>query len=191
MSKHTTRLCVATVSVMLVAAGCGSSGSGPGVPTAGGSSRTQAAAGTSDLDQDMIDYVHCMRGQGVTISDPAPRPGHTGLSLSPPDLSTPGVRAADGQCKHFLAPINAYKARGAHDRLTPAVMSALLSYSRCMRSHDIPLEDPSPDDGHVSMGNIAGLNSDIGRQDPLFHSADSACRHLLPASVPDDGTGPP
>jgi hypothetical protein len=189
MTKHKTRLLVAAVGVALVTAGCSSSGAGSGVPTAGGSARAQAAAG--DFDQAMLDYVHCMRGHGVTISDPAPRPGHTGLSLTPPAMSTPGVREADAQCNHFLAPINAMKSAAAHDRLTPAVMSALLSYSRCMRSHDIPLEDPDPGDGHVSMGNVPGLDNNVSRSDPLFHSADAECRHVLPASVPDDGTGPP
>jgi hypothetical protein len=106
-------------------------------------------------------------------------------------MSTPGVAQADAQCQQFLAPIEAAKSAGARAQMTPAAMSALLSYSRCMRSHDIPLLDPAAGDGHISMGNVSGINNNVGRDDPQFHSADAACRHLLPASIPDDGSGPP
>jgi len=160
------------------------------VPTANGSAGATTTQPNSG-DQALVDYVHCMRARGVTIDDPAPRPGHSGLSLNIPDLSVPGVSQADGQCKHFLAPLIAAKGAGAHDRLTPATMRGLLAYARCMRSHDIPLLDPDPSDGHLSMGDVAGINNSVGRQDPQFHDADAACRHLLPRGIPDDGTGPP
>jgi hypothetical protein len=174
----------------LTACSSGDSSSG-GIPTGGGSAAHTAPTAAGTLDQALIDYAHCMRAHGVTIADPAPRPGHSGLSLDVPNLSTPGVSAADGECKQFLAPVVAAKQGAASARITPAAMRALLAYSRCMRSHDIPLLDPDPSDGHISLGDIAGINNDVGRQDPRFHSADAACRHLLPHGFPDDGTGPP
>jgi hypothetical protein len=141
-------------------------------------------------DQIFVDYVHCVRSRGVTISDPIHRPGHVGLSLSLPDPGTPGFAAADAACRHILQPVIAMK-DAAHGRPSAATMNALLAYARCMRQHDIPLLDPDPADGHVSLGTVPGINSDVGRGDAQFHQADAQCRHLLPPSVPDDGTGPP
>jgi hypothetical protein len=59
-----------------------------------------------------------------------------------------------------------------------------------MRAHDIALLDPDPQTGSLNLGNVPGITSDFGRYTPQFHSADAACRHLLPADVHDDGTGP-
>jgi len=172
--------------------GCSSGGSAAGgVPTAGNAPHSSTTTPSGNPDQALIDYVHCMRARGVTISDPSARPGHTGLSLNPPSMSVPGVVQADRQCQHLLAPLIAAKTAGARAQITPTVMNALLRYARCMRRHNIGLLDPDPSDGHISMGNVAGINNNVGRQDPLFHDADAACRHLLPSTVPDDGTGPP
>ena len=58
-----------------------------------------------------------------------------------------------------------------------------------MRSHDIGMLDPTPA-GALSLGNVPGISNDYGRYSPQFRAADQACRHLLPADVHDDGTGP-
>ena len=68
---------------------------------------------------------------------------------------------------------------------------AFLDYARCMRDHQIPMLDPDPTDGHISLGHVDGIANDIGRRDPQFQVADTACRSKLPAGVEDDGTGPP
>ena len=61
-----------------------------------------------------------------------------------------------------------------------------------MREQQIPLLDPDPNDGHISFGTVPGVpDTGIGRHDPQFQAADSACRSNLPADAPDDGTGPP
>lgn len=173
-------------------AACSSGSSSGGVPTANASgSRTPTTQLTSvAADQLFVDYVHCVRGRGVTIPDPVHRPGHSGLSLSIPDAGTPGFAAADAACRHLLVPVLAMKGAG-RGQPTAAAMTALIAYSRCMRAHDIPLLEPAPSDGHISLGTVAGINNRVGRQDPQFQSADAACRHLLPAGVADDGTGPP
>ena len=58
-----------------------------------------------------------------------------------------------------------------------------------MRAHDIPMLDPTSF-GALNLGNPPGVSSDFGRYSPQFRAADTACRHLLPAGVHDDGTGP-
>jgi len=58
-----------------------------------------------------------------------------------------------------------------------------------MRDHDIAMLDPGPQ-GQLDLGNVPGITSDFGRYSPQFRAADQSCRHLLPAGVHDDGTGP-
>ncbi len=59
------------------------------------------------------------------------------------------------------------------------------AYGAC----DHPMLDPTAE-GQLSLGNVPGITSDFGRYSPQFRAADHTCRHLLPAGVQDDGTGP-
>ncbi len=178
--------------VGLVLGGCVSGGRSAGVPSASGTGAdTPTTALTSaGADQLFVDYVHCVRSHGVTIADPTHRPGHQGLTLNLPDSETPGFAAANAACQHIIVPVQAMK-NGNQGAPSQATMTALIAYARCMRAHDIPLLDPAATDGHISLGHVDGINNDIGRSDPQFSAADTACRHLLPAGVTDDGTGPP
>ena len=178
--------------VGLVLGGCGSGGRSGGVPSASGAGAgTPTTALTSaGADQLFVDYVHCVRSHGVTISDPTHRPGHEGLTLNLPDYGTPGFAAANTACQHIIVPVQAMK-NGNQGSPSPATMTALIAYARCMRAHDISMLDPATTDGHISLGHVDGINNDIGRSDPQFRAADTACRHLLPTGVSDDGTGPP
>jgi hypothetical protein len=58
-----------------------------------------------------------------------------------------------------------------------------------MRAHDIPMLDPTVA-GQLALGQVPGITGDSGRYSTQFRQADGACRHLLPAGVHDDGTGP-
>jgi hypothetical protein len=164
------------------------------VASAGGHTAT-TAANPNTFDQDFIDFARCMRDHGIAnFPDPVHRPGHQGLSLSFPDgfdpNSGPG-KVANDACQSIIQPVIDMKDRGARSSLTPARLEGLLAYARCMRQHQIPLLDPDPQDGHISVGNVPGLSQPArGREDPTFAAADRACRHLLPAGTPDDGTGP-
>jgi hypothetical protein len=190
------RLLAGTAAVVMavgaVLGGCGSGAGSGGVPTASGTgaSTPTTALTSAGADQLFVDYVHCVRSHGVTISDPTQRPGHSGLSLSLPDAATPGFAAANAACQHIIAPVQTMK-RGSQGAPSQATMTALIAYARCMRGHDIPMLDPAASDGHIRLGSVDGIDNDIGRSDPQFSAADTACRHLLPAGTPDDGTGPP
>lgn len=70
-----------------------------------------------------------------------------------------------------------------------AELPGLIAYARCMRAHDIAMLDPNAL-GAVNLGHVPGISNGFGRYSPQFRSADAACRHLLPAGVHDDGTGP-
>jgi hypothetical protein len=141
----------------------------------------------AQFDQDAVNYTRCLRAHGVNEPDPFTRPGHTGLSFEVP-ADTAANRPAIAACAHFISKIVAAKQAGASQELSRWLPS-LVRYAACMRSHDVPMLDPGPM-GQLNLGNVPGINSDFGRYSPQFRAADRACRHLLPAGVHDDGTGP-
>jgi len=182
------------VAAVLTACSGGTNGTGPGsAPVASLSAAGHAGhalAGqltTEQSDLDMIHFARCMRSHGVAMSDPFHRPGHSGLSIEMPtqDATT---RPAYAACGHFIQPIA--QAKAAHMRsISAADMAARTSYAECMRSHNIAMLDPDAY-GSLNLGNVPGITSDFGRYSPQFRAADTACRHLLPPGVTDDGTGP-
>ena len=184
------RALVAVAVVGLVAAAC-SSGSGT-PPVAGlsgdGTTRQSAQPLTSaQRDQQLLVWTHCMRSHGVAEPDPYHRNGFTGLSVHLPPPG-PATRRGDAACGHVLEKLEATKHAGARHELV-AWLPALTRYAQCMRTHDINMLDPTTQ-GSLNLGNVPGTTSDFGRHSPLFGVADSACRHLLPGSVHDGGSGP-
>jgi hypothetical protein len=156
--------------------------SGHGSSTAPGQPLTEAQG-----DQDMLAFTRCMRSHGVQMSDPFHRPGHAGLSLELPERNAASA-AGYAACTHYIQAITQAKAGAAASEAAPH-MAALTRYARCMRSHDIPMLDPTPQ-GQLGLGHVPGITSSFGRHSPQFLAADAACRHFLPADVHDDGTGP-
>src|SRR5215469_16506334 len=166
---------------------------GPGnSPVASLSGHGNSGAASQSLtvaqgDRDFVNFARCMRAHGVQMSDPFHRPGHTGLSIDVP-AQTAANRPAFAACTHFIQPVINMKLSYAR-AFTAAHLPALTRYAQCMRSHDIPMLDPTPI-GALNLGNVPGINSNFGRYSPQFRAADAACRHFLPAGVHDDGTGP-
>jgi hypothetical protein len=155
----------------------------------GGSSHPSHARSSSlsQGDQEMVSFTRCMRAHGVRMRDPYHLPGKSGLSLDLP-TATPAVRPALRACNHFIAQIRAEKAAGAAAQAA-SDLPALIRYARCMRAHAIAMPDPGPS-GQLELRRVPGITATYGRHSPQFRTADGACRHLLPASVHDDGTGP-
>ncbi len=178
-----------------VLAGCSSGGSqGPGsAPVASVSGHGGSAAAASQpltqeqSDQGMISFTRCMRSHGVQMSDPYHRPGNAGLTLDLPTRDS-ATSAAYAACTHFIQATINMKAAGAASQAAPH-LAALTRYAQCMRSHDINMLDPTPQ-GELNLGTVPGITSDFGRYSPQFRAADAACRHLLPAGIRDDGSGP-
>jgi hypothetical protein len=182
---------VAALTAAVTCTGCGGGGAVRGVATLPGH-RTSGGGGTglptaAQSDRDMIGFTRCMRARGVSMSDPFHRPGHQGLSIDVPPHDTL-TNPAYAACNHFLQPL--ITAKLEHATQTAARdLPALTRYAECMRNHDIPMLDPTWF-GALNLGNVPGINNDYGRYTPQFRQADSTCRHLLPAQVHDDGTGP-
>ena len=173
--KRASSALVAATAVAVFVVGCGS-----GSPTSGPSLDSAAD------DHARLEFASCMRANGVDVPDPSHRPGHSGLWFEPLDgvIGTQAYRT----CVHYLARIIATKETGARAE-TATLRVSLVRYAQCMRTHGIPMLDPTPE-GALSLGNVPGISSGVGRYTPQFHSADAACRHLLPATVHDNGTGP-
>jgi hypothetical protein len=175
----------------VLAAGC-TSARGPGsAPVASLSGHATASAAqaltTQQGDQNILSFTRCMRRHGVQMSDPVHRPGHAGLSIDMPSRG-PENNAAYAACIHFIQANITAKRAGAAARAAPH-LAALTRYAQCMRRHDINMLDPTPL-GELNLGHVPEITSDFGRYSPQFRAADAACRHFLPASVRDDGTGP-
>jgi hypothetical protein len=147
-----------------------------------------AGMSLSQGDQEMVSFTQCMRAHGVQMSDPFHRPGHAGLTLNLPTQDA-ATRTAYAACNHFIAPLIRVKQAHAAAVAAPR-LAALTRYAVCMRAHDISMLDPTVQ-GELSLGNVPGMpGNDFGRGSPQFRSADTACRHLLPPGVADNGTGP-
>ena len=173
-----------------VVAACSSGHSSPQVAHLSGHA-AQAPASTTltqaQSDRDMIDFAHCLRGHGVQVADPFHRAGHAGLSIVLP-AQTKANRPAMTACMHFLGPIIQMK-NAAAEAAVARELPALTRYAQCMRQHDINMLDPTTI-GQLNLGTVPGITSNFGRYSPQFRAADRACKHLLPAGVHDNGTGP-
>ena len=191
--KPRTRGAAAWLALPATALAVAACSSGPGTPQVAhlpGHAAHSPAAGqltVAQSDKDMVDFARCMRGHGVQMHDPYHRAGHSGLSIELPG-QTAANRPAFAACTHFLQPIIAMKNAGAAAQAAPE-LPALTDYARCMRAHDINMLDPTPE-GELNLGRVPGIASDFGRYSPQFRAADGACRHFLPASVHDNGSGP-
>jgi hypothetical protein len=181
---------VAVLAAALLAVACSSPAAGPQVASLGGRHRGTAAGQltVAQSDRDMLSFTRCMRAHGVAMPDPVHIPGHSGLSLELTATPGPQTNAANAACQHWIAPVIQAKQGGAA-AMSPARLAALTRYARCMRAHDISMLDPTSF-GALNLGNVPGMNSGFGRYSPQFRAADTACRHLLPAGIHDDGTGP-
>jgi hypothetical protein len=158
----------------------------------GGTSSANAAGSSSSSsknDQDIVNYARCLRAHGINEPDPryVNHNGYSGLAFQVPPTSAVNQPALTA-CNHWVAGLEAAKRAGANQQLARWLPS-LVRYAQCMRHHDIPMLDPGSE-GELNLGHVPGISNDIGRYTPQFRAADSACRHLLPAGVRDDGTGP-
>ena len=180
---------VTLVTVSVLATACTSPSSNTSVaslPRRGGPSHT-AGSTVGHTDQGFVSFARCMRTHGVPMADPSHRPGHQGLSIDLP-ARDPATNAAWSACNHFISDIEQAKGAGSKEQVSASALGAFTNYAQCMRAHDISMLDPTPQ-GQLNLGNIPGMG-DFGRYSPQFRAADSVCRHLLPAGVHDDGTGP-
>jgi hypothetical protein len=163
----------ASAGLLLMASACGGSPSSTG--RAGGSANSPLLA-----------YAGCMRSHGVpNFPDPGGNGAIPKMTSQQLGVSDSQFQAAQGACAHLLQPTEAEVAQ---------VMSGMLDFARCMRSHGVP-NWPDPTTSH-GAGSAPGTDGSPGQ--PLFEipgidpmspqvsNAADACSHLLHQST----TGP-
>jgi hypothetical protein len=168
---------VATTSLVLLAAACAGNPSSTG---SGGSSTSGASTNSQSTNSQMLPFASCVRSRGVSnFPDPSGNgkfPSAQQLGVGSSQLS-----AAENTCAHLLP-------AGTNDQFPaaemPQVLSGMLNFSRCMRSHRVPnWPDPTVDpEGrpYFPVSDVPGLEHDY-RLPPQVMASDGECHHLLPA----------
>jgi hypothetical protein len=163
----------AILAVLLVmtplTAACGGTADG-----AGGSSSTRA----STLYQEELAVAHCMRSHGVpNFPDPPANGSLPGVSPDSLGVSNSVYQSALNACRQ-LAPDAAAPSRAQSQRM----LSELLRFARCMRSHGEP-NFPDPDSVGLRVPHSM-------TQLPQYQRAYQACDSLLPRNAPVKGAAP-
>jgi hypothetical protein len=159
----------------LLAAACGSSGSG-GPPVASLSTSPSGSATSSDGSggASTLAYARCMRAHGITDFPDPDAHGNLNLNGGPGsdlDPNNAAYKAANNACKSLLpapqAPPTGARAQN-------------LRYARCMRAHGISdFPDPNPN-GSLQIHPSPG--SDLDPNNPQYKAADDACKHYRPGN---------
>ena len=163
---------IATAGLALLATACGGgpSSTGPaGTSDAGGPASSQAASSAA------VAFTRCMRSHGVPdFPDPAAGGGVPKVTPRQVGISDSRFQVAKRACAPLLQPAQAP---------VPQIMTGMLDFARCMRSHGIPdWPDPTTDRNGQPVFDIPGINPDSRR---VSNTADE-CTHLLVQST----TGP-
>ncbi|MFC9973934.1 hypothetical protein ACFVH6_23850 [Spirillospora sp. NPDC127200] len=161
----------AAVLAALVLTGCGGSDEkGGDVASAGGKSPSGGAASSSvaapiDPNDQMLQFVRCLRQNGVNVADPKPGEDIGKLGF-PPGTDRGTVERAQQACRQY-APQNS-----AGRRSDPKVRDQLVKFAACMRGAGVNVADP-PVNGPVDM-------SGVDRKSPQYAKAMEKCSGLLP-----------
>ena len=159
-------LAALVVTALLTAACGGSTSTG-----AGGSSST----GASTLHQEELAVAQCMRSHGVPkFPDPPANGNYSHLGPDIVGVSHSVYQSALNACRG-LAPDAAPLSQAQQQQM----LSKLLQFAKCMRSHGVQ-NFPDPD--------INGLSVDPSVTHlPQYQTAYQACKSLLPRNAPVKG----
>jgi len=175
------------LAVGVVVAACGGGPSTPGVAT-GSTTTTSGSAGSSSHAPSLLAYSSCMRSHGVpNFPDPSgsgeiPKQGVISAESA---VSTSQTDSAQNLCAHLLPAGGSLSGR-ATQPITVQDQQYYLNAVACMRAHGITdFPDPVFSGGSVSFTRP----SDIDTNSPQFIQANQICRKLIPAGLPDSGSG--
>lgn len=161
----------------LLTAACGSNS--PSTGASGSNSTTSTAKSGADR-QKAIAFAQCMRSHGVT-KYPDPGAGGGGpIDSSQLGVSESQYQTAKDACAS-LAPPNPTRLTTAQQQ---HVVSQLLTFSQCMRSHGLP-SFPDPNSANTIFeqnGDLFNLPSSLNPNSSQFVSAENSCKSLMPLS---------
>ena len=157
-----------TAGIVLLAAACAGH---PSTGTGGTSS-----AGGSAIQNVRLAVAQCMRSHGVSAFPDPSASGFSHTSAGSLGVSNTVYQAALDACRHLVP--NSYASSGTAQQ----VLSQVLTFSKCMRSHGVP-NFPDPDS--------TGLQVPPGMtQSHQFQTAYGSCESLLPPNAPVKGLTP-
>jgi hypothetical protein len=187
----------AVLSVVLLLAGCGGGDSGgeseaavastDGDGSSGGDD-TSGGGSASDTEQELIDWVQCMRDQGVDVPDPqVDADGNLTLGDGGPGLGGGGggvdqeaLQAASEVCGEI--PPGAF---GGDQPDQTEVQDRLLEFAQCMRDNGYDMPDPDFSGGE----GLTSAFGDIDTNDPAFQDAAAACEDIFAGGFGGGGAG--
>jgi hypothetical protein len=178
----------ATCAALLVLAACGGGDdSDEAVPSVGGdgaSGGEESALSEEEREQELLDWVACMRDQGIDLPDPeVDADGNMrmpGMQVTG-DGSGPSIEEAQEACGEIPAPPGG----GGGQRDESELEDAALAYAQCMRDAGFDMPDPEVDGGRVTFGGGPGGGGGGGgggqniQDDPAFQEAQEACQDVL------------
>lgn len=142
------------------------------------------AAASSNRQDQLLKFAQCMRQHGVDIPDPVN--GRIQITVTPAPGASPGAGPQTADDSQFQAAQNAckqYLPNGGNGGRQPSQqqLDQATKFAQCMRDHGIPMEDPTVQNGDITMqgGDINGPNVDPDSQQ--FQQAQQACAKYLPS----------
>ena len=158
-----TSVLAVTAGVMLLAAACAGH---PSTGTGGTSS-----AGGSAIQNVRLAVAQCMRSHGVSAFPDPSASGFSHTSAGSLGVSNTVYQAALDACRHLVP--NSYASSGTSQQ----VLSQVLTFSKCMRSHGVPnYPDPNPSGGLGTELAQLGINVNS----PQFQATLRTCDRLVP-----------
>jgi hypothetical protein len=140
----------------------------------GATTRTSAQAPSAGAPGALA-FSECMRAHGVSgFPDPGAAssgPADTigGIAIpSSIDLQAPVVAAALHTCQPIISRAIAPQGRPP---ITPQLKAKLIGQAQCMRSHGIPVQDPT----FPASGGIAVTDAGVNPQSPAYIHARTVC----------------
>jgi hypothetical protein len=171
-----TALAALPLAFALALAGCGADGGGDDeVASAGGDEKGGGGQEpvAEDLDEQMLQFARCLRGNGVDVPDPKPGQG-VDLNMDGQDEAV--VKKAMEACRRY-DPATTSK----DDPISKELEEKLRGYARCMRTNGVAdFPDPVPGGGLQVDGAI--------ERDPDYDGAARACKKLMPAGEGESST---
>ena len=165
------KLVIIGAALLLAVSGCAKEPEGEGVASAGGISAQQSADPANPAanpQERVLQFVACMREQGVDVPDPDPgdATGKSALRLDAAGADKATVGAAMEKCHRYLPE------GGERAERTPAEIEDLRRFAQCMRDNGQPQwPDPLPD-GSFDGDALGPINKD----DAVIRAAIEKCR---------------
>jgi hypothetical protein len=162
---------VCAAALLLAAGGCAKQPGGEGVASAGGVGAEQSAdpaRPAANPQERVLQFVACMRANGVDLPDPEPGDvnGKTALRFDETGMEKTKVVAAMEKCEQYLPE------GGANDKVTPAEIEGMRRFAQCMRDNGVAnWPDPLPD-GSFDGDQLSGVSKD----DPAVRAIMDKCR---------------